>query len=101
MLDTSTAVYGQIVYVATCIRTSHACHADESAAQLTPKELGQLNKELSTLQPVVDALTILAKQRQEVRHATSFIMIRITTSFITNVIASFKTDMLLSYSLQT
>lgn len=62
-------------------------HADESAAQLTPKQLGQLNKELSTLQPVVDALAILAKQRQEVRHATSFHSIhdQISTLFITYV----------------
>lgn len=63
-------------------------HADESAAQLTPKQLGQLNKELSTLQPVVDALTILAKLRQEVRHATSFHIIihySISTSFSTDV----------------
>ena len=44
-------------------------YADETAAQLDPKQLGQLNKELSTLQPVVDALSILARQRQEVRHA--------------------------------
>ena len=44
--------------------------ADESAAQLTPKQLGRLNKELSSLQPVVDALRVLSKQRQEVRHGT-------------------------------
>ncbi|KAL0038242.1 hypothetical protein WJX79_009887 [Trebouxia sp. C0005] len=39
--------------------------ADESAAQLTPKQLSQINKELSTLQPVVDALRILSEKRQE------------------------------------
>ena len=42
--------------------------AAESAAQLSPKQLGQVNKELSSLQPVVDALRILSQQRQEVRH---------------------------------
>lgn len=49
-------------------RHTDLCHqlAEESAAQLNPKQLGQLNKELSTLQPVVDALSILAKQRQEI-----------------------------------
>lgn len=57
-------------FFAARIRVLYICRAEESAAQLTPKQLGQLNKELSTLQPVVDALTVLAKQRQEVRHAT-------------------------------
>lgn len=47
--------------------------AEESAAQLNPKQLGQLNKELSTLQPVVDALSILAKQRQEVGHTSHYL----------------------------
>ena len=44
--------------------------SDESAAQCTPKQMGQINKELSTLQPVVDALRILSEQRQEVWHGS-------------------------------
>ncbi len=46
--------------------------SDESAAHLTPKQLGQINRELRTLQPVVDALRILSEQRQEVWHGTLF-----------------------------
>ena len=52
-----------LLYMATVVMNS-----DESAAQLTPKQLSQVNKELSSLQPVVDALRILNEQRQEVRH---------------------------------
>ena len=50
--------------------------SDESAAQLTPKQLSQINKELSTLQPVVDALRILSEQRQEVWHGNLFPSLR-------------------------
>lgn len=66
----TTGVCDGTAFLAACTRHLCICRAEESAALLTPKQLGQLNKELSTLQPVVDALTILAKQRQEVRHAT-------------------------------
>ena len=52
--------------------------SDESAAQLTPKQLGQINKELSTLQPVVDALRILSEQRQEVWHGKLFLILQCT-----------------------
>ena len=38
----------------------------ESAADLLPKQLQQVNKELSSLQPVVEALRILSQQQQEV-----------------------------------
>ena len=41
----------------------------EDAAMMTPQEMGQVNKELSHLQPVIDTLTILTEQRHEVRHA--------------------------------
>ena len=39
----------------------------ESAAMMTPQEMGQVNKELSSLQPVIDMLTMLTQQRDEVR----------------------------------
>ena len=50
--------------------------SDESAAQCTPKQMGQINKELSTLQPVVDALRILSEQRQEVWHGRLFLILQ-------------------------
>ena len=43
----------------------------ESAAMMTPQEMGQVNKELSSLQPVIDTLTMLTQQRDEVRCSRS------------------------------
>lgn len=67
-VDASSLISFSCVHRATAVIMSSVLVSDESAAQLTPKELGQVNKELSSLQPVVDALRILSEQRQEVRH---------------------------------
>lgn len=41
---------------------------------MTPQEMGQVNKELSNLQPVIDTLAILKEQRDEVTCANSYCM---------------------------